>query len=321
MFPNTRAHMSDWMTPHQRLQWQMSLELRLRKLHGDGFQDFFSSVMERGHGADFVRVRAMGSIGDKGCDGYLRSSGQLFQCYGKHHDTPTSTPTIVRKIATDYATAAGKLPHLMREWHFVHNLVDGMPIEATEKLEELELAHTAHRFGFIGPPAFEERVFALSEPHVNALLGPAATAADSMNMRVEEVARLMSAVIAGMEEPPFADARGNQPPDDKLEFNRIQGAWRRILKMSGANAAVVAEYVDRHHDPEMGKRVARVFSTRYAELDAEGHTPAIILDKLYEGITGIGSVTADRQIAAQAVLSYLFAACDIFKDHPAKVAA
>ncbi len=313
--------MSAWMTPHQRLQWQMNLELKLRRSHGDAFQEFFSDVMERLHGTDFVRARALGRLGDKGCDGYLRGSGQVFQCYGKLHDAPVSAATVVEKIDTDYAKAAAALPAIMREWHFVHNLFDGIPVDAIEKLEELERLNASHRFGFIGPPGFEERVFGLDEHHIGALLGPVATAEDTMNMRVEEVSDLMKAVIAGMDELPFADARPNLPPEDKLELNKIRGPWLRIIKGAGPNATIVADYVEQHPDPEMGKRVAKVFSTRYAELEAEHLPPGTILTKLYEGITGIGSVSPERQVAAQALLAYLFEACDIFKDHPAKVAA
>ena len=60
------------MTPEQRYWWRIALELKLRKSSGDAFQDFFSTMMATTHGADFVRVRAFGALGDKGCDGYLQ---------------------------------------------------------------------------------------------------------------------------------------------------------------------------------------------------------------------------------------------------------
>lgn len=53
--------------------WRIALELRLRQCHGDEFQDFFSIVMGLLHGSNFVRVRAYGNLGDKGCDGYLQT--------------------------------------------------------------------------------------------------------------------------------------------------------------------------------------------------------------------------------------------------------
>jgi hypothetical protein len=70
------------MTPEQRLAWRAMLELKLRRSHGEAFQAFFSEVMQKAHGSDFVRLRPYGSLGDKGCDGYRASTGHVYQCYG-----------------------------------------------------------------------------------------------------------------------------------------------------------------------------------------------------------------------------------------------
>jgi hypothetical protein len=70
------------MTSEERYWWRIVLELKLRKSIGDAFQEFFSAMMAKLHSDDFVRVRPFGSLGDKGCDGYLQSCGQVFQCYG-----------------------------------------------------------------------------------------------------------------------------------------------------------------------------------------------------------------------------------------------
>jgi hypothetical protein len=67
--------------------------------------------------------------------------------------------------------------------------------------------------------------------------------------------------------------------------------------------------------------VAREFAERYKALKQEALAPGEILDALYEQVTGMGAVTAVRQVAAQAILAYLFDACEIFEDHPDKVGA
>ena len=36
--------------------WQIPLRLKLRQASGDSFQDFFSNIMGKIHGDDFVRV-------------------------------------------------------------------------------------------------------------------------------------------------------------------------------------------------------------------------------------------------------------------------
>lgn len=51
------------------LSWHWLLELKLRRTTGNAFQTFFADVMEARYGDDYVRVKAYGSLGDKGCDG------------------------------------------------------------------------------------------------------------------------------------------------------------------------------------------------------------------------------------------------------------
>lgn len=313
--------MPTWMTPNQRWQWQLSLELKLRRLHGEAFQDFFSAVMEQLHGTDFVRVRAFGSLGDKGCDGYLQASGQLFQCYGKLHDAALNVATFTSKIEGDYAKAAAALARLMREWHFVHNLFDGLPVEALDALQGLRSRNPHHRFGFVGPAAFEDRVFSLDEPRIVTILGPVATAQDTCNLRLEEVRDLMERVVRDIDTAPIYDGKPNVPPPDKLAYNRISGPWYQMLHSGSQNAPFVAQYIGQHPDPEVGKKVAKAFRQRYLELKAQSLEPKAILTSLYEGITGVGSVSPEQQVAAQALLAYLFDACDIFEDRPSEPAA
>ena len=62
-------------------------ELALHKHKATAFQDHFNDVMEAVHGTDFVRVRPAGNVGDRKCDGYLQSTGTVFQAYA---------PTVVK---------------------------------------------------------------------------------------------------------------------------------------------------------------------------------------------------------------------------------
>ncbi len=81
--------------------------------------------MGRLHSDDFVRVRPFGQKGDKGCDGYLQSSGQLFACYGAVNGDKGKVDYLVSKMDEDFAKAKKNLSEIMKEWHMVHNLVDG----------------------------------------------------------------------------------------------------------------------------------------------------------------------------------------------------
>lgn len=44
-------------------QYKIALRLKLRQTSGEAFQDFFSTVMGKLHGDDFVRVRPFGQKG------------------------------------------------------------------------------------------------------------------------------------------------------------------------------------------------------------------------------------------------------------------
>src|ERR1700688_4126315 len=118
------------MTSEQRLWWKIALELKLRKCSGDAFQDFFSVTMAEAHGSDFVRVRPYGVLGDKGCDGYLQSTGAVYACYGALNGDGGKVTYLIGKMSDDYSKAAVALPTIMKAWHMVHNLVGGLPVEA-----------------------------------------------------------------------------------------------------------------------------------------------------------------------------------------------
>lgn len=312
MFPS-------WMSSDQAWQWQISLQLRLRQVHGDGFQEFFSDVMARSKGDDYIRVRAFGSLGDKGCDGYLLSTGSMFQCYGKLADAAVKVSTIVAKINEDFALALENFEGSMKEWCFVHNLFDGLPAEALQAILALRTANPKIKIGTMGPDRLETYVFDLPELDMVGLLGPAGTAEHTKNMRIEDVAAIVHSVMSGIDAnmAPLADPK--PVPFDKMDFNAIPPCWRGMLSVASKNAAYIDDYLQQTTDPELGQRMARVFRHRYEALKVQSLSPGAIMAKLYEGITGIGSVPLERQIAAQAVLAFLFESCDIFEDDASKV--
>lgn len=307
------------MTAEQRYWWRIALELKLRKSNGDAFQDFFSQVMAATHGSDFVRVRPFGALGDKGCDGYLQSSGKVFACYGALNAAPSRVDYLINKMGEDFAKAGGALPSIMKEWHMVHNLVDGLPMDAVLKLEELKSTNPRYVFGFVGLEGFEELIFNLPIEKIEGLLGMAATAQDAQNLQTAELRDLIVAVAAATDAQPIDVSAIRPVPPDKLDFNELPGHWRSMIAGGWQNTHLVGQYFRNHYDPMVGERVAQDFRVRYSYVKAQMLGPGTIMSSLYEHITGIGVVTPARQVAAQAVLAYLFESCDIFETPPETV--
>lgn len=307
-------------TAQQRYWWRVSLELKLRKLQGDAFQDFFCSVMAKAHGNDFIRTRPFGSLGDKGCDGYLQSSGGVFQCYGALDGGGEGRVAyLIKKMDEDYTKAAKALPTIMKEWHMAHNFVDGLPIEAVQKLQELSTNNTKCRFGFFAMEGLEQLIFALKTDAIEDLLGMVANIQDFQNLQATELRQLIASVAAATDGARATSEPIKPVPADKLEFNKLPGHWRALIAGGWQNSHHVGEYLNRHPDPLMGETVARVFRDRYSYLRSQNLQPGAIMSALYEDLVGIGRVPAERQVAAQAILAFLFESCDIFEDHPSKV--
>lgn len=304
------------ISTEQRYWWRIALELRLRQCHGDAFQDFFSIVMGHLHGDDFVRVRPFGQLGDKGCDGYLVSTGQVFQCYGAMNGETHQVARLTKKMKDDFATAKTKLDGIMQEWHMVLNLVDGLPIEAVQALVELRAANPNIKFGFISKEGLEERVFTLGAERIALLLGPAATPADAKNLDVATLKALVNELVM-TDLPPLEETDLRPVPVGKLSHNELPWHWQLFVRGGWANAPIVAGYFERHPDPLRGGQVAMLFKTRYEGLKAQNLKPGDIMAALLETVTGIGNVTPQQQVVAQALLTHVFENCDIFEREPA----
>ena len=235
------------MTSEQRFWWRIALELKLRKNPGDAFQDFFSTVMAKAFGSDFVRVRPFGQLGDKGCDGYLGSTGRVFQCYGALNSENNKVAYLIGKMKEDHAKAAKSMKILMKEWCMVHNFVDGLPIEAVETLEGLKKKNKNQTFAFFGLESFEETIFALDDAKIEDLLGIAATASDALNLQIMELRDLVNGVeLAAMD---FVTVQVQPVPVDKLEFNKLPPHWEKLIEFGWGNAPLVADYLANRPEP------------------------------------------------------------------------
>jgi hypothetical protein len=306
----------DPFTASQRFYWRIALELKLRKSNSDGFQDFFSTVMGLLHGDDFVRIRPYGSLGDKGCDGYLQSNGQLFQCYGALAGELKQVATLTTKMTDDFAKALKNLGATMKEWHMVHNIADGLPVEAVIKMNALKDANPSLAFGFVGMEGFSERVFRLQPFQIESLLGPAASDMDAASLNTATLRDLVQHLRSEADAIDF-NAQDLRPvPLHKLTYNNLPNHWKQLIAGGWKNAHLVGQYFDRHPDPLTGERIAKLFRDRYDYLKAQLLNPGDIMASLYELVTGIGTVPPQKQVAVQSLLAFLFENCDIFEREP-----
>lgn len=309
------------MSPEKLYRWKIALELKLRRCSGTAFQDFFADVMAAKHSSDYVRTRPFGQLGDLGCDGYLKSTGEVFACYGAINGDGNKVDYLIGKMGDDYKKASTSLAPIMKSWSLVHNLVDGLPVPALLTLNTLQAVDVNIPLGFKGLEAFEDVIFSLPEHKIEALLGMAATAHDTQNLQMAELRDLVSAVVLAADAIPIDVTQIRPVPPDKLTFNKLPNHWQRLIADGWQNAHHVEYYLSHHPNPLTGQTIGQAFRGRYQYLKAQALDASTIMSSLYEDITGVGIVTPDRQVAAQALLAHLFESCDIFENVELKVAA
>jgi hypothetical protein len=275
--------------------------------------------MERYHKTDFVRVRPHGTLGDKGCDGYVLSTGRLYQCYGKIADAALNVSRTKAKILEDFGKAKKNFGSTMKEWHFVHNILDGLPSEVITTIGYLKANNPNYTFGLAGYEWFVDTIFSLPKSDIVEFLGPIATADQTHGLNLDEVRELLVGVTMHIDRVPIDEGAPGRVPVDKLEFNELARHWQAFIRSGSANAPNVEKYFKRHHNPEFGKIVAASYKNKYAALKKQCLVPDAIMSELYIQTAGNGTVPGERIVAVQAVLAYVFDACDIFEDCPEAV--
>lgn len=300
------------------LSWHLLLELKLRRMTGNAFQTFFADVMEARYGDDYVRVKPYGTLGDKGCDGYLSPSGAMFACYGAQNGAAGPVGKLIGKMEDDFAKAYGNFASIMNSWQFAHNIIEGLPVEAQLVKSKLEEAHPDIDFSFFGPPTFRQLFDELEKPTRDNFLGAAAQNRDYQLLQMAEVRTTVEAIMSAVQEPPVSTEDIVPVSPEKLEFNELSEASKYVLRSARVNEGYITSYFLDHHDPLRGEAVAKVFKDKYNDLKAHGLKPDQIFAELYEFVAGSGNVSVTRQVASHSLLSYLFDRCDIFENAAGK---
>ena len=213
--------------------YECRFRLRYVESKGDVFQDFFSTIMEMRYPADFVRVRPWGKLGDHKNDGYLASKRQLFQCYAPREMDMT---TCKAKINADFAAALPFWKDHFDRWFFTHNDIDGLAADILNPLLDLSTKHAPVSAAQWGYGELRQEFKQLSEADIATLLGPAPGRKDVLDLRLEDVKRLLEH-IALQPEPLAVDVR--LVPADKLEYNQLSQATGTLLTAGMTRSEIV----------------------------------------------------------------------------------
>lgn len=288
-----------------RAFYEMKIRLALLEKKADEFQDFFSSIMEKGYPADFVRVRPWGPAGDRKSDGYLRSKRILFQCYSPNE---YKAKACTDKIDEDFA---GALPYWKQHfdtWVFVHNSREGLGPQVTAKLLELNTNHAPLVTTQWGHEELRKEAMRLSEPDLASLVGAAPSRHGMIGLGLQDLVPVLDQVARL---PPASDPDIRPVPADKLQRNMLSDAVATLLRAGMTRADLVRKYF--RLKPTLQDQVAATFRARYLELRQDGRAPDEIFAELQRFAGGALVSSPNTQSAVLAALAFFFEECDIFE--------
>ncbi|PWK89552.1 hypothetical protein C8D88_102826 [Lentzea atacamensis] len=287
-------------------------ELALHKHKATAFQDHFSEVMEAVHGTDFIRVRPAGKVGDRKCDGYLKSTDTVFQVYAPAR---VELKSWLNKVDDDFAGAKAQWS-TMRSWTFVHNQHDGLPADVTQALLKLKTDHADLAIEQWPPTRLLELTEDLPEDRLVRLFGHPPL---EREMRVLDRSDVAEAVAGlALESVSWLPDAADLPVVDprKLDYNQLSEYPRRLVTAGIAQARMVEGYFDNNPDPTLRDRAGMLMKVEWLNLQRQGVTGDEAFHVLYERVAG--NVQGSREATASlALLAYLFESCDIFANPPA----
>ena len=295
-----------------------ALELRLRRCKGTSLQEFFSALMSKVHGDNFVPGGTDYSRGDLQCDGLLRTPFTIFACYGPvnagAHATEASMRTAVAKVRSDFDGARSAWPRMVR-WVFVTNYLDA-PVQVTHEVLSVAHDHPDVEVVTFGRHQFEAAISGLAPDDVEDLLGVDALEADFRSVQPTEIL----AVVRGVMSRPTArrddDSSPSVVPFDKLDFNGLDELYRDRISSGFKNAGDVGTFLEEHPDPLLEGELASILKAKYLELDCQSLPPGEVMDELYDFTLAGEKGTTPREAAIWTVLAYFFEKCTIFRDRP-----
>lgn len=295
----------DWITD--------TVRLRLRESSGDAFQEFFATIMEMKHGSDFVRTAATG-IGDRGCDGWLKSKRIVYQCYGATNGVPKKPSQLHRKIRHDFDKFKEIFLNRERadEWCFVHNLIDGLPTNVVMELEDIGTNNPNVRIGQYSFQNFKVDIMSLPDADRTSLMRRILYLPYSLGIQIETLDQLMVDIEEQIEQRSSTQTRAEPVPTHKLELSHLPNHWCDLIEGNWKNTMIVEEYFRRHPKFNWGDMIAHKVRTRFQELQSGGLPPGAIMDELFGDMTITDHRSTERSSAARALLTYLFEACEIF---------
>lgn len=262
------------------------------------------------HDPTFTPVNPHGKQGDWKNDGWIPSSGTVFQCYSPES---TAATKIIAKIKADFAGALERWAGKIKAWTFVYSEQGKLPPMVVSLIEDLKIAYPGITIETWNREILWGIVRNLEPEARNAILGAVPRPSDVLSTTAEEV-RVLLSYLARTEHPPQDAGIRLLDLMPKLAHNRLGHAIHALIEPGLPIAQTTATYLSRHPDPGFSSLVSQSLAARYVELRSE------IVDDPEQQFFGLISWVQSAKPhdphffwAAVGIVAHYFELCDIFE--------
>jgi len=277
------------------------------------FEEWFANMAACVFGLDFELIKAGGRYGDKKSDGRRISTETIYQCFA-----PESPKSFADKAATKIQDSFPEVTEFwpnLKEWIFVHNNADGLPSSASDKLEEVRLQFPNVTISASSPP----RRFLKDKFHdkltVQQMLDVYPSAQlNFQTVKMENIRPLLRRVIRERSEASITIGFGEEPDEEKLDFNQLSLDAKHNINRARPHVDVVDRYIDGLSKPRHATLIQSEMKSKYEESKSLGYSADEIVGIMLNFVGSDGTPTVNS--AAYVILTYYFDACDIFENVP-----
>lgn len=301
----------------EKSYYAVMLENLFMTKYGQDFENFAGDVFRRVYGGAFLPVSSGG--GDNKNDGIVPSERIMFQCYAplKHDISKLNS-----KIKEDYLGAVENWPGRFDTWKlvFCHPNNEGLNYKTVELILDL-MDTSGPTIEHMGKTELVRFALRISREEMLLWIGSAPIEVVELGYELQlweigHVCRAVASDAIALDDDSVID----EVPPTKLDYNRIPDEVKQYLQKGHVLAGRVEEFIRTAPEATLGDRVAKHFKEEYRlQRERHGADARAIYYGLFDAIRHrVDQLDPDKEeLAAHAILAFLFNSCDIFERPPA----
>lgn len=286
---------------------------KLHKANGQKFEDIFTAILNYAE-SDFQQIKPWGCIGDRKCDGYIRSKGIFYQVFAPG-EISKSYVSVVAKIENDFNGLVSQWNPVNEFYFVINDKYLGVNADCEQKLQKIKSDNNLLKAGFLTAKDLENLLFELSDDQIFLVVG---FLPDPIHLKTINYS-ILNEVIEFVMKSPLSNGPVNNITvpdwDEKIKFNQLSSISSNSLNNGYLQIGALENYLKNN-----GKFLATELQKRLYQIYHDEKIKNKIGDDLFWAVVNEASPKAESmyQAAVIVLMAKYFESCDIFEDPAGK---